>query len=84
VFDVSGSLQSRTVRITFRGSPGGSATFRLGERGPFPMLERKAEDFPALRRLQVALTKVFMFFNQATVGATQPSMFRSRAPMAKP
>lgn len=41
IFDFSGSLESRSVTVSFRGSPGGVATFRVGGRGPFPMRERQ-------------------------------------------
>ena len=37
--DLGAGLSSRTLSIAFAGSPGSTASFRVGERGPFPMLE---------------------------------------------
>ena len=33
------------VTVDFVGSPGGEASFKLGDKGPFKMLERKPQDF---------------------------------------
>ncbi|MBB6097839.1 N-acetylmuramoyl-L-alanine amidase [Deinobacterium chartae] len=38
--------QGATVQVSFRGSPGGRASFTVGGRGPYPMLERNPENFP--------------------------------------
>ena len=35
----------QTVTVDFVGSPGGEASFKLGDKGPFKMLERKPQDF---------------------------------------
>ncbi len=40
------TLEARTITVTFRGSPGGQASFRLGSLGPFSMVERTAADDP--------------------------------------
>ena len=40
------TLEARTVTVSFRGSPGGQASYRLGSRGPFPMVERAPADHP--------------------------------------
>lgn len=50
-FNSGGSLQSRTIDVSFRGLPNGSATFMVGNRGPFAMTERKAEDFPGAKNV---------------------------------
>jgi len=36
----------QAVQISFQGATGGQASFKIGGKGPFPMLERKAENFP--------------------------------------
>ena len=36
----------QAVQISFQGAANGQASFRIGGKGPFPMLERKAENFP--------------------------------------
>ena len=59
VFDAGAGR--RTIEVAFEGSPGGEASFKIGERGSFPMPELKAEDFPGSRdfrpgRYQGALT----------------------------
>jgi N-acetylmuramoyl-L-alanine amidase len=46
LYDLGGSLESRTITVAFEGSPGGTASFKIGGRGPFAMLETKAENFP--------------------------------------
>lgn len=46
LYDLGGSLASRTLNVSFRGSPGAAASFTVGGRGPYPMLERAAQDFP--------------------------------------
>ena len=51
LFSSGGSLASRTVNVSFRGSPRGSATFMVGNRGPLAMSERKAEDFPGAKNV---------------------------------
>ncbi len=36
----------QAVQISFQGAANGQASFKIGGKGPFPMLERKAENFP--------------------------------------
>ena len=36
----------QAVQISFQGAAGGQASFKIGGKGPFPLLERKAENFP--------------------------------------
>jgi N-acetylmuramoyl-L-alanine amidase len=35
----------QNITVAFVGSPGGEASFKLGDKGPFKMLERKPQDF---------------------------------------
>lgn len=46
VYELGAGLGSRLISVAFEGSPGGAASFKIGERGPFPMPELKPEDFP--------------------------------------
>ncbi len=38
----------QAVQVSFQGAPGGQASFKIGDKGPYAMLERKAADFPGL------------------------------------
>jgi|GEM_PF-1609689 len=38
----------QTVQVSFQGAANGQASFKIGGKGPFPLLERKAENFPGL------------------------------------
>jgi N-acetylmuramoyl-L-alanine amidase len=49
VYDESAGASLRTLTVSFEGSPGGEASFKVGERGPFPMPELQAGDFPGER-----------------------------------
>ncbi|AFZ66007.1 N-acetylmuramoyl-L-alanine amidase family protein [Deinococcus peraridilitoris] len=49
------ALGNQSVTVSFRGSPGGQASFRLGSLGPFPMRERTATDFPGSTSLPPGL-----------------------------
>jgi N-acetylmuramoyl-L-alanine amidase len=40
------ALNDGVVRVSFQGSPKGEASFKIGDRGPFKMLERTVADFP--------------------------------------
>ncbi|NJK45043.1 MAG: hypothetical protein HC933_12830, partial [Pleurocapsa sp. SU_196_0] len=40
------ALNDGVVRVSFQGSPKGEASFKIGERGPFKLLERNPMDFP--------------------------------------
>jgi N-acetylmuramoyl-L-alanine amidase len=40
------TLNDNVVRVSFQGSPKGEASFKIGDRGPFKMLERSVADFP--------------------------------------
>ncbi len=51
LFTFAGSLATRTINVSFRGSPNGNASFTIGKRGPFAMAERKAEDFPGTKNV---------------------------------
>ena len=51
LFSSGESLATRTMNVSFRGSPNGSATFMVGNRGPFAMTEHKAEDFPGAKNV---------------------------------
>jgi len=50
-FSSGGSLTSRTINVSFRGSPNGSASFMIGNRGPFALTERKTEDFSGAKNV---------------------------------
>jgi N-acetylmuramoyl-L-alanine amidase len=40
------ALNDGVLRVSFQGSPKGEASFNIGERGPFKLLERNPMDFP--------------------------------------
>lgn len=42
------SPAGQTIFVRMRGSRGGEASFKVGDKGPFPMVERKPEDYPGL------------------------------------
>ena len=50
-FDSNTTLAVRTINVSFRGSPGGTASFTIGNRGPFAMNERKTEDFAGAKNV---------------------------------
>ncbi len=49
------TLENGLLEVKFRGSPKGTASFMIGDKGPFKMLERTAADFIGYNPVQAAL-----------------------------
>ncbi len=48
------TLENGLLEVKFRGSPKGTASFMIGDNGPFKMLERNLADFPGVNPLAAA------------------------------
>ncbi|MBB5233093.1 N-acetylmuramoyl-L-alanine amidase family protein [Deinococcus budaensis] len=78
------SAAERSVRVAFRGSPGGRATFRVGEGPPVPLTEERPGEYAATYTLPTAqlfqaapVTVTLTGRDGRTVGAAAPGRLTS-------